>query len=59
MVRGVTLNQRAGYLVDLSPPDQIRYRGEEGCFQNVSLETLRKCGLEVLRSPLCGIPPKS
>ncbi len=57
MVRGVTLNQRAGYLVDLSPADQIRYRGEEGCFQNVSLETLRKCGLEVLRSPLCGIPP--
>lgn len=58
MVRGVTLNQRAGYLVDLSPPDQIRYRGEKGCFQNVSLETLRKCGLEILRTPLCGIPSK-
>lgn len=58
MLRGVQINQTKGYLVDLSPPDQIRYRGEEGCFQNVSLETLRKCGLEVLRPPLCGIPPK-
>ncbi len=57
MLRGVQVNQSKGYLVDLSPPDQIRYRGEEGSFQNVSLETLRKCGLEVLRSPLCGIPP--
>jgi CRISPR-associated endonuclease Csn1 len=58
MVRGVQVNQAKGYLVDLSPPDQIRYRGEEGCFQNVSLETLCKCGLEVLRAPLCGIAPK-
>ncbi len=55
MVRGVQVNQAKGYLLDLSPPDQIRYRGEEGCFRDVSLETLRKCGIEVLRSPLSGI----
>jgi CRISPR-associated endonuclease Csn1 len=55
MVRGVTLNQRAGYLVNLSPPDQIRDRGEPGCFQNVSLETLLKCGLEILKPSLCGV----
>jgi hypothetical protein len=55
MMRGVQLNQRAGFLVDLSPPDQIRYRGEEGCFQNVSLETLCKCGLEILKPSLCGV----
>ncbi len=59
MLRGVQLNQIKGYLVDLSPPDQIRYRGERGCFQNVSLATLLKCGLDILHPPLCGIvaPP--
>lgn len=55
MVRGVTLNQRAGYLLDLSPADQITYRGKEGCFQNVSLKTLIACGLEVVPSTLCGV----
>ena len=55
MVRGVQVNQRAGFLLDLSPPDQIRYRGEEGCFQNVSLETLDKCGLDILAPSLCGV----
>lgn len=30
MVRGVQLNQRAGYLVDISEPDVIEYRGQNG-----------------------------
>jgi len=45
--------------VDLSPTDQIRYRGEDGCFQNVSLETLLKCGLEILKPTLCGVAQAS
>lgn len=58
-VRGVHLNQRAGYLVNLSPPDQIRYVGQPGSFQNVSVATLLKCGLEILKTPLSGVaaPP--
>lgn len=55
MVRGVQLNQRSGYLLDLSPADQILYRGQPGCFQQVSVATLLKCGLEVLKTPLTGI----
>jgi hypothetical protein len=55
MVRGVQLNQRSGYLLDLSPADQILYRGQPGCFQQVSVATLLKCGLEVLKAPLTGI----
>lgn len=55
MVRGTTLNQRAGFLVDLSPADQITYRRQPGCFQNVSVATLLKCGLEVVKAPLCGV----
>jgi CRISPR-associated endonuclease Csn1 len=55
MVRGTTINQRAGFLVDLSPPDQITYRRQPGCYENVSLTTLLKCGMEVLKSPLCGV----
>jgi len=57
MVRGTTLNQRAGFLVDLSPADQILYRGQPGCYQNVSVATLLKCGLEVVKAPLCGFTP--
>jgi hypothetical protein len=57
MVRGVQLNQRAGYLLDLSPADQILYRGQPGCFQQVSVATLLKCGLEVVKAPLCGLKP--
>ena len=56
MVRGITLNQRAGFLIDISPADQITYRGQPGCRANVSVTTLRKCGLEVLKAPLCGVP---
>jgi hypothetical protein len=55
MVRGVTLNQRAGFLFDLSPTDQITYRGAKGSFSNVSVRTLRACGLTILRCPLPGI----
>lgn len=55
MVRGVQLNQKAGYLLDLSPADQITYRGKKGSFQNVSLKTLIACGLEILRAPLTGV----
>ncbi len=58
MVRGTTLNQRAGFLIDLSPADQIAYRGEQGCRSNVSVATLLKCGLEVLKAPLCGVAPQ-
>ena len=57
MVRGTTLNQRAGFLVDISPADQITYRGQPGCRANVSVPTLLKCGLEVLKAPLCGVLP--
>jgi len=59
MVRGVQLNQRAGYLLNLSPSDQILYRGQPMCFQNVSVGTLLKCGLEVLAAPLCGLPSRT
>jgi hypothetical protein len=55
MVRGTTLNQRAGFLLDISPADQITYRGQPGCRSNVSVATLLKCGLEVLKAPLCGV----
>ncbi|MGA2870600.1 MAG: hypothetical protein ABSF34_15745, partial [Verrucomicrobiota bacterium] len=57
MVRGTTLNQRTGFLVDISPADQIIYRGQPGCRANVSVATLLKCGLEVLKAPLCGLVP--
>ena len=58
MIRGVQLNQLSGFLMNLSPADQVLYRGQPGCFQQVSVATLLKCGLEVLRAPLCGIAPK-
>ena len=55
MVRGVQLNQRSGFLLDLSPADQVLYRGQPECFQQVSVATLLKCGLEVVKAPLTGI----
>ncbi len=54
MIRGTTLNQRDGFLVDMSPPDKILYRKQPGCFQNVKLATLLKCKMEVLTIPLSG-----
>jgi HNH endonuclease/RuvC endonuclease subdomain 3 len=59
MVRGLQLNQKAGYLLDLSPADQILYRGQPKCFQNVSVATLLKCGLEYVKTPLCGVKPNA
>jgi CRISPR-associated endonuclease Csn1 len=55
MVRGVQLNQKRGYLLDLSPPDRVDYRGCPGCFQNISLATILACGLEVIKAQLCGV----
>jgi len=55
MVRGVQLNQRSGFLVDLGPADHIAYRGLQGCFQQVSLATLLRCDLEMEKSHLTGI----
>jgi hypothetical protein len=57
MVRGVYFKQKGGFMFDLSPADYIEYRRIKGAFETVSVATLIKCGLEVLRSPLCGIPP--
>ncbi len=57
MVRGVQLNQRAGYLVDISEPDVIEYRvpKRKDCKQNVGLKALLQGGLEILKTPLTGI----
>jgi CRISPR-associated endonuclease Csn1 len=61
MVRGVQLNQRAGYLVDISEPDVIEYRvpKRKDCKQNVGLKALVQGGLEILKTPLTGVvsPP--
>jgi len=59
MVRGAYFKQKGGCMLDLAPSDYVHYRRVEGAFEGVSVVTLIKCGLEVLRSPLCGIPPKS
>ena len=57
MVRGVTLDQRAGYLIDISSPDVIEYRvpGRKDCKRNISLKSLVEGGLEVLKPSLCGV----
>lgn len=57
MVRGVQLNQKAGFLVDLSSPDVIQYRvsGRDDCAQNIRLQSLCDGGLEILNAPLVGI----
>ena len=54
MLGGVQLNQRAGLLVDLSFPDFITYRvpGRAESRQNVSLKTLLKDGLRIVRTSL-------
>lgn len=56
MIRGVQLNQRNGYLVDLSFPDIINYRvaGRSDSKQNVVLATLVKDGLAISRVALSG-----
>jgi CRISPR-associated endonuclease Csn1 len=57
MVRGVQLNQKAGFLVDLSSPDVIQYRvsGRDDCAQNIRLQSLYDGGLEILKTPLTGV----
>ncbi len=57
MVRGVQLNQKAGFLVDLSSPDVIQYRvsKRDDCAQNIRLQSLCDGGLEILKTPLTGI----
>jgi CRISPR-associated endonuclease Csn1 len=57
MIRGAQLNQRAGYLVDISEPDVIEYRvpKRKDCKQNVGLKALVQGGLEILKAPLTGI----
>ena len=44
-------------MIDLSPADFIEYRRVKGAFEGVRIATLLKCGLEVLKTPLCGIAP--
>jgi len=57
MVRGVQLNQKAGFLVDLSSPDVIQYRvsKRDDCAQNIRLQSLYDGGLEILKTPLTGV----
>lgn len=59
MIRGVTLHQKKGFLVDMSPPDQIIYRRQKGCLESVFLETLLKYGIEILDGTLSGIKPSN
>jgi len=58
MVRGVQLKQRDGFTVDFSAPDVIEYRvaGRNDCYQGVRLQALYNGGLEILKTPLVGIP---
>jgi hypothetical protein len=60
MIRGVQLNQKAGYLVDISHPDVIEYRvpKRKDCKQNVGLKALVAGGLKILKAPLTGIASK-
>ncbi len=57
MIRGAQLNQRDGYLVDISRPDTIDTR-KYGKL-NVRLESLVEGGLEILKSSLCGVAQQS
>lgn len=57
MLRGITLNQKSGYLAELSEADVIdsRESGKDYCKQNVSFTTLVRDGLEILHPSLTGI----
>jgi CRISPR-associated endonuclease Csn1 len=54
MVRGAYFKQKGGFMLDLSPADFIEYRRINGAFEAVSVLTLMKCGLEILKPSLCG-----
>lgn len=56
MVRGAYFKQKGGLMLDLSPADYVEYRRIPGAFEGVLIATLRKCGLEVVKAPLTGIP---
>ena len=60
MIRGAQLNQRQGFLVDISAPDVITYRvsGRSDCFQNVRLKALCDGGLSILATTMTGHPLK-
>jgi hypothetical protein len=53
MIRGAQINQRDGYLVDISRPDIIDSR--KNGKPNVRLQSLCDGGLEILKTPLTGI----
>jgi CRISPR-associated endonuclease Csn1 len=59
MVRGVYSKQRGGLMLDLSPADYVEYRRVPRAFEGVLVATLLKAGLEVVKAPLCGLPPGS
>ena|GEM_PF-324262 len=54
MIRGAQINQRDGYLVDMSRPDIIDSR--KNGKPNVRLQSLVDGSLEILKTPLNGIP---
>ena len=55
MVRGAYFKQKGGFMVDLSPADYVAYRRVPGAFETVSVLTLLKCGLEIVKAPLYGV----
>jgi hypothetical protein len=54
-VRGAYFKQKGGFMLDLSPADYVEYRRVSGAFETVSVLTLMKCGLEILKPSLCGV----
>lgn len=58
-VRGLNYKQRDGYVLGIAPCDFVPDRRVPGVFESASLETLMKCGLEILRGSLCGVAPKA
>ena len=54
-VRGLNYKQRDGYVVGIAPCDFVSDRRVPGVFESASLETLMKCGLRILKTPLTGV----
>jgi hypothetical protein len=57
MVRGMSFKQRDGLVLEIAPPDYVKSRRVPGVFESASVTTLLKCGLEVVKAPLCGCTP--
>ena len=55
MVRGLNFKQRDGFIVGLAPADFVADRRVPGVIESASLDTLLKCGLEILDPSLCGV----